>query len=100
DVVAVGQPVDQGREVRDLVPRVVEADLTGAAAEAAGRVREDDVAAFGQVAGVVGDRVLAAAEPVREDDGRGAAATGRQVGRRVELDRICAGPGGHACVLG
>ena len=99
-VVALGEPVDQGREVGDLVPRVVQPDLAGAAAEAAGRVREDDVAALGQVAGVAGDRVLAAPEAVREDDGGGAAAAGWQVGRRVELYRVGAGAGGHARVLG
>ena len=75
-VVPLGQPVDQRGEVGDLVPRVVQPDLPGAAPEAAGRVGEDDVAALGEVAGVVGDRVLAAAEAVREDDGRGAAAAG------------------------
>ena len=99
-VVPVGEQVDQRGEVGDLEPRVVQPDLAGAATESARRVGEDDVAALGQVAGVVGDGVLAAPETVGEHHGRGATVTGREIQGRVELDRIGAGAGGHAGVLG
>ena len=49
DLVALGQQVEQGGEVGDLVAGVVQPDLPGAAAEAAGGVGEDDVAAPGEV---------------------------------------------------
>src|SRR3712207_7656663 len=53
--------------------------------EAAGGVGEDDVAAAGQVAGVVGDRVLAAPETVREDHRGSRVLPAREVhGRRSE----------------
>ena len=95
DVVPGGEPVDQRREVRDLVARVVQPDLAGAAAESAGRVGEDDVAARGEVTGVAGDGILAAAEAVREDHRGSTAGAGRQIGRGVEFDGVRAGTGGH-----
>jgi hypothetical protein len=101
DLVAVGEDVDQRREISDLVAGIVQADLAGAGAESAGGVREDDVSPVGEVPGVVGHRLLAAAEPVREDD-RGCgflSGGGRDEQRRVQLDGVVAGSGGDARLL-
>ena len=102
DLVALGQQVEQGGEVGDLVAGVVQPDLPGAAAEPARGVGEDDVAAAGEVLRVGVHGLLAATEPVREHDRR----RGRLVGRRreveggVELDGVRPGTGRDERLLG
>lgn len=91
DVVALGEDVDQRGEVGDLVAGVVQPDQAGALAEPARREGEDDVAALGQRLGVVGHRLLAAAEAVRQHHGRGRAVGRREVERGVELDGVGTG---------
>ena len=100
DLVPLGEEVEQRGEVRDLEPGVVQPDLPRAPAEPTGGVGEDHVAALGEVLRVGGDRLLAPAEPVREDHGGGAPATRGEVERRVQLDRVHAASGGHGRVLG
>ena len=100
DLVTLGQQVDQRRQVGDLVAGVVQPDLPGALAEAARRVGQDDVAALGQIAGVVGHRVLAATEAVGEDHRRRGFLPRREVEGRVQLDGVGTGAGRNAGLLG
>jgi hypothetical protein len=99
-LVPVGQEVDQGGEVGDLVARVVQPDLPGAPAEATGRVRQDDVTALREILRVGGHRLLAAAEAVREDHGRSPVVARREVEGRVQLDRVGPEARGHPRLLG
>ncbi len=74
DLGLLGQPIDELRDVGDLALRVVQADLPGRLAEAAGRPGQDRVAVPGEILGLLPYVVLAAAEAVPEQDGGAAAA--------------------------
>ncbi|CAM5465380.1 hypothetical protein STANM309S_01275 [Streptomyces tanashiensis] len=78
------EPVDQLPHVRDLVVGVVEADLAGGGAEAAGGPGEHGVALAGEVLGLGADVVLGAAEAVAEEDRGAPAVSGAGEVRGVE----------------
>ena len=85
-----GEPVDELAGVGDLVLRGVQGDLSGALAEPARRPGEGDVAALRPGAGLLGHRVLAAAEAVRHEHRGRRAGGGRQPERGVEALRLVA----------
>ena len=86
DVVAGRQQVEQPRHVGHLVVRRVEVDQAAGATEAAGGVGQHDVPLGGDLAGLVGQVGLAAAEAVGEHDRRAStvAVGARDVVRRGE----------------
>ncbi len=86
---ALRQPVEQALRVLDLVVRAVQVDLAGAAAEALRGPGEHGVAPGREGLGIRADRVLAAAEAVREQDRRhfpGPLPGQQEAG--VEIDRL------------
>ena len=90
DLRPAGEVVDHPARVRHLVVRGVEVHEAAGGAEAAGGVREDDVPVVGEVRGVLRDRVLGAAVPVREEHGGREVAlrrAGGQVEGGAEVDR-------------
>ena len=88
DLGLLREPVDQPGHVGDLAVRRVQPDLPGGLAETARRPGENRVPVPGQVLGLLPYVVLAAAEAVREQDGRaGAAGAGREV-RGVQADAV------------
>ncbi len=99
---APGEDVQHPARVGHLEVGGVEMHEPPAGAEAARRVREHHVALLSQLAGVVGEVVLAPAETVGEQHRRQRPGEIRQVERGVEGDRRAAGLGdaGHAQDLG
>src|SRR4051794_14921572 len=92
---AGGQPGEQPPGVAHLVVGAVQVDLAAAAAEALGGPGEHRIAPVGERLGVGADRILRAAEAVREQHrGHPAGAVARQIETGIELDRLVAGRAG------
>ena len=82
-----GQPVDQAAGIGDLAIGVVDGDGTRAVTEAARGVGENHVSARGEITSFAVDRVLAAAEAVREQHSRSGGGLGN-VEPGVEVDGL------------